>query len=604
MNGNKKQGYWNAAVAVLAVVALALAGWAVASTPGEQVEPRANVPCYREQGGAKWIAGSGCEWEMQSGSTLDIQSTSVVTFGGDIDVVGGLEIDGTLDVDGATTLNSTLDVDGNISSGTGAITVTDGFVVTGAVDFDSTLDVDGNTDLDDTQVDGEFEVTGVSLLTGTVTTVGDAVVGADLEVLDDLEVADDLTVGGDLYVTGHSWITTTTTITGDTSIVGDLDVTGNVTATENLSVTGDSRLWSDLYVGQGLTVTENVSVGHGLQVAGHSYIWDKLDVEDVLTAGHVDVSGNITVAGNSRFGDAITDLVLVSGAVRTYDGTDYLQDIVVSDVPGVANNGVQFAYNITDWDGETTFYALFAETKIVTPTAITACTMYGADFMVRVEGTSEQDAVYRAEHSTGIAMYAEVQAVYTSALATAYAVYGELEAGVGSTITDSSVFYADLVGSGTFGEVDVLSVRAGDTYDYGLNFSPATAMTADIVFQNGTELEEVTDTVLTFSEFLAAEVQSVVVVEDGGWITPTGTNTPISSTGPFSLSCSFGSIYTGSVDGQLLILTNVGASHTITVCDSGIVNMSGDTLLGPEDTLMLMWSKILTAWLEIGGSDN
>ena len=27
----------------------------------------ANVPCYREQGGAQWVAGSGCDWEINGG---------------------------------------------------------------------------------------------------------------------------------------------------------------------------------------------------------------------------------------------------------------------------------------------------------------------------------------------------------------------------------------------------------------------------------------------------------------------------------------------------------------------------------------------------------
>lgn len=36
--------------------------------------------CYDEFGGAKRVAGSGCEYEFQSGATLDIQSGSTVTW--------------------------------------------------------------------------------------------------------------------------------------------------------------------------------------------------------------------------------------------------------------------------------------------------------------------------------------------------------------------------------------------------------------------------------------------------------------------------------------------------------------------------------------------
>jgi len=329
--------------------------------------------------------------------------------------------------------------------------------------------------------------------------------------------------------------------------------------------------------------------------------------DDAEFADNVLVEGTFTTEEQGDFedaaimGDSIADLLLIEAAVRTYDGTDYIQDIDVGDVPGTANNGVQFAYNITDWDSETSFYALFTEAKIVTPTVISGVTMYGADHMVRLEGTSGGEGIYHAQNSTGIGMYAEVQAVYTSALETAYAVYGELEAGSGSTITDSSVFYADLVGSGTFGEVDVLSVRSGDTYDYGINFSPATAMTADIVFQNGTELEEVTDTVLTFSEFLAAEEQAVVVVGSGLSITPTGTYQPITSTAWVTTSTSC-AIISGTVEGQLLILVNENASDAITIDDAANTRLSGDAVLGNDDTLMLIWDG--ADWLEIAQADN
>jgi hypothetical protein len=58
----------------------------------------------------------------------------------DADLNGDLDVDGTtnldaMDIDGATTLNSTLDVDGNVSSGTGAFTITDAVIVTGTLDI-------------------------------------------------------------------------------------------------------------------------------------------------------------------------------------------------------------------------------------------------------------------------------------------------------------------------------------------------------------------------------------------------------------------------------------------------------------------------------------
>ena len=307
--------------------------------------------------------------------------------------------------------------------------------------------------------------------------------------------------------------------------------------------------------------------------------------------------------GSVTLGSAITDYERIRGVMRTYDGVDYIQDIDVDDVPGSANNGWQVAYNITNWSDETAFTALMAETKIVSPTVISGCSAYGSDFMVRLEGTSGAAASHVATNSTGIGVYAEVQAVYTSTWATAYAVYGELEAATGSEITDSSVFYADLVGSGTFGTVDVLSLKAGDTYNYGINFSPATAMTADIVFQNGTELEEVTDTVLTFSEFLAAEEQTAVVVGAQAIITPTGTYQPLTSVAVVSTSLTT-AIQNGTVNGQLLILVNENAADAITIVDGANTKLGGDKVLtgGEGDNVYLMWDG--ADWLCVGYNDN
>lgn len=43
-----------------------------------------NVPCYQEQGGAKWVAGvigtNTCEWEVQDGATLDLNDGAILTY--------------------------------------------------------------------------------------------------------------------------------------------------------------------------------------------------------------------------------------------------------------------------------------------------------------------------------------------------------------------------------------------------------------------------------------------------------------------------------------------------------------------------------------------
>lgn len=64
-----------------------------------------NVVCYKEQGGAKNVAGSGCEYEFQSGSTFDIQASSTVTWAADFPALsGGLTVNNWMIVSAPTAI--------------------------------------------------------------------------------------------------------------------------------------------------------------------------------------------------------------------------------------------------------------------------------------------------------------------------------------------------------------------------------------------------------------------------------------------------------------------------------------------------------------------
>jgi hypothetical protein len=55
-------------VALVTLLALAVMFSGIVTT-----QTVAQSACYRGGGGALWVAGSGCEWETQAGSTLDVQ---------------------------------------------------------------------------------------------------------------------------------------------------------------------------------------------------------------------------------------------------------------------------------------------------------------------------------------------------------------------------------------------------------------------------------------------------------------------------------------------------------------------------------------------------
>jgi hypothetical protein len=71
---------------------------------GPEVVDAQNVDCYIEQGGAKVVASSGCEYEFQSGSTFDVQANSTVTWAADLPLTGGLTVNNWLRVAAPTAI--------------------------------------------------------------------------------------------------------------------------------------------------------------------------------------------------------------------------------------------------------------------------------------------------------------------------------------------------------------------------------------------------------------------------------------------------------------------------------------------------------------------
>lgn len=114
--------------AVLAIIVVL----AVYAFPTEDVEAQGgyNTACYTEQGGAKVVAGNGCEYEFEAGSTLDVsaatvsgittstldaQTTGALTVTGASILSGALTTSDTATMAGAVTMNDNLTVDGNVA---------------------------------------------------------------------------------------------------------------------------------------------------------------------------------------------------------------------------------------------------------------------------------------------------------------------------------------------------------------------------------------------------------------------------------------------------------------------------------------------------------
>lgn len=67
-------------IAVMLIITTLLGSLALIA-PVDQAQAQYNTACYEEFGGVKRVAGSGCEYEFQSGAVVDIQDGATFNIG-------------------------------------------------------------------------------------------------------------------------------------------------------------------------------------------------------------------------------------------------------------------------------------------------------------------------------------------------------------------------------------------------------------------------------------------------------------------------------------------------------------------------------------------
>jgi cytoskeletal protein CcmA (bactofilin family) len=220
--------FWQVVVviaAVLSMVATAMAGLNFAANQTEEpvVARGASVPCYMEQGGAKFVAESGCEIEVQSGATFDLQSGATTDFSGGVDLDGATL---TVDADGDTTVVEASDDVASLTSGTAA-----GYwnFLTGSVKIGNGT-VNAALNGEDLYVEGTLDVDGAAYIQGNVSDADGAFTVADNTVIDGASDAAQITVQG--YTTQTNalqiWEQSDGTDVGSISNAGALDVASTV----------------------------------------------------------------------------------------------------------------------------------------------------------------------------------------------------------------------------------------------------------------------------------------------------------------------------------------------------------------------------------------
>lgn len=218
----------------LLVILMTVFGSLTLMAPVEQAAAQYSVPCYMEQGGAKFVASSGCEIEIQSGATFDLQSGSTTDFSGGVDLDGA---DLVIDADGDSILDENTDdairltlpvTSGTFGVLTGNLKVGNGSPST-AQDGEDAY-VEGNFEADGTaRLDGGVDANGIIDQDGAADAVQLAVTGYTTQTNDLAQFDGGLVdVGGGTYGTADG--------DNDLGVDGDIEANGNGDIGGNLIV--------------------------------------------------------------------------------------------------------------------------------------------------------------------------------------------------------------------------------------------------------------------------------------------------------------------------------------------------------------------------------
>ncbi|MBI4117343.1 MAG: NYN domain-containing protein [Parcubacteria group bacterium] len=248
--------------------------------------------------------------------------------------IGTTTLETALEVSGAASISNNLYVLGNL--GVGTASPTSKLEVVGRGEFAGTASASylltGNT----LQVGGFSSVSYSRFGTSTtghsnyITGSNDLLISGDLETRGTASFGGVASVSGNLFVWGNIGIGTTS-IPNQLTVVGSGSFTGQLKATRNPTVahtgtwpsftnTNDSTLYinpsSPVADGNVIAYTNGSDPKFVVDAEGDVYAAGNLTLVGTTTQATTAVTGDLTVEGNSRLGDAQTDIIKLSGTIR------------------------------------------------------------------------------------------------------------------------------------------------------------------------------------------------------------------------------------------------------------------------------------------------
>lgn len=149
---------------------LALVLVTVAVAPGARAGEQQERVCFSCRDTSDFIWGGDLYFWSDERFTQKLHldgSNGNIDSEGTLDLAGAMDVNGAAVFDGAVSMNVTLDVDGNVSSGTGAFTVTDNVLIDGQADLVQ-LTVQGyTTQTNDILVVEDYTQTNVFVVNGS-----------------------------------------------------------------------------------------------------------------------------------------------------------------------------------------------------------------------------------------------------------------------------------------------------------------------------------------------------------------------------------------------------------------------------------------------------
>ncbi|MBI2676831.1 MAG: hypothetical protein HYX21_02715, partial [Candidatus Yanofskybacteria bacterium] len=165
----------------------------------------------------------------------------------------------------------------------------------------------------------------------------DLLVSGDLEVRSSLSIGGTASISGSLFVFGNIGIGTTSvpnqlTVIGSGSFTGQLKATRNPTQAHtgtwpNFTNTNDSTFLvnpsSPVADGNIISYVNGSNPKFVVDTEGDVFVAGNLTLSGTTTQSTTSITGDLLVEGNSRLGDAQTDVIKLSGIIRPYSLTTF-----------------------------------------------------------------------------------------------------------------------------------------------------------------------------------------------------------------------------------------------------------------------------------------